>query len=153
MQFRNESEYQFVKDLKEYCEDNKKDFEEAGKELFLLRNMSRGRGVGFFEAGNFHPDFIMWLLHGGKQYVTFIEPHGLLHEGPASKKILFHEKIKEVEKRLNDPEVILNSFILSWTKQIRLDWGLSKKELEKRHVLFMTEDKDKYIGKLLAKVK
>jgi len=146
----NESEYRFVKDLKKYCEDNKKDFEKAGKELFLLRNMSRGRGVGFFEAGNFHPDFIMWLLDDKKQYVTFIEPHGLWHEGPASKKILFHEKIKEVEKRLDDPEVILNSFILSWTKQIRLDWGLSKKELENRHVLFMTEDKDKYIEKLLA---
>ena len=25
---------------------------------------SKGRGVGFFEAGNFHPDFILWLLVG-----------------------------------------------------------------------------------------
>ena len=148
----NESEYQFVTDLKTWCDNHKAALEKDGMELFLLRNMSRGKGVGFFEAGNFHPDFIMWLLNGGKQYVTFIEPHGLLYEGPASKKILFHEKIKEVEKRLGDPEVILNSFILSWTKQSRLDWGLSEKELEKRHVLFMAEDKDKYIGKLLTKV-
>jgi hypothetical protein len=36
------------------------------------RNMSRGKGVGFFEAGNSHPDFILWMLVGGKQYVTFI---------------------------------------------------------------------------------
>jgi multidrug transporter EmrE-like cation transporter len=32
------------------------------KELYLLRNLSKGRGVGFFEAGNFHPDFIFWLI-------------------------------------------------------------------------------------------
>ncbi len=36
------------------------------KELYLLRNLSKGRGVGFFEAGNFHPDFILWLLGGDR---------------------------------------------------------------------------------------
>jgi hypothetical protein len=86
----NESEYQFVTDLKTWCDDHKSALEKDGMELFLLRNMSRGKGVGFFEAGNFHPDFILWMLAGGKQYVTFIEPHGLLHEGPASEKVLFH---------------------------------------------------------------
>ena len=25
------------------------------KQLYLLRNFSKGRGIGFFEAGNFHP--------------------------------------------------------------------------------------------------
>ena len=24
------------------------------------------RGIGFFEAGNFYPDFILWLLVGKK---------------------------------------------------------------------------------------
>lgn len=111
----NESEYQFVTDLKIWCDAHKAVLEKDGMELFLLRNMSRGKGVGFFEAGNFHPDFILWMLVGVKQYVTFIEPHGILHEGPASEKVLFHQPIKDVEKRLNDPGVILNSFILSWT--------------------------------------
>ena len=82
----NESEYQFVADLKNWCDNNKPTLEKDGMELFLLRNMSRGKGVGFFEAGNFHPDFILWMLVGEKQYVTFIDPHGLLHEGPASEK-------------------------------------------------------------------
>ncbi len=148
----NESEYQFVSDLKAHCDAHQAEFEKDGKELFLLRNMSRGRGVGFFEAGNFHPDFIMWLLQDGKQYVTFIEPHGLVHEGPASKKIELHKRIKDVEARLADPDVVLNSFILSWTKHTQLDWGLSRPELEKRHVLFMTDDKKHYVGKLLAAV-
>ena len=79
------------------------------------------------------------MLVGGKQYVTFIEPHGLLHEGPASEKILFQGHVKEVEKQLHDPDVILNSFILSWTRYPQLKWGNTQKELEDKHVLFMTE--------------
>ena len=39
--------------------------------------MTRGKGLGFFEAGNFYPDFILWLLVGERQYVTFIDPMGL----------------------------------------------------------------------------
>lgn len=148
----NESEYQFVTDLKKYCDGKKAEFKKAGWELFLLRNMSRGRGVGFFEAGNFHPDFIMWLLEADKQYITFLEPHGLVHEGPGSRKVLFQQKIKEIEQRLNDQAVILNSFILSWTKHGTLDWGLTREQLKDLHVLFMTEERDTYIGELFARL-
>lgn len=148
----NESEYQFVTDLKTWCENQKATLEKDGMELFLLRNMSRGKGVGFFEAGNFHPDFILWMLIGGKQYVTFIEPHGLLHEGPASEKVLFHKRIKDVELRLNDPNVILNSFILSWTKFPQLKWDNTQDELEDMHVLFMTNDRDRYIDKMFDRL-
>ena len=146
----NESEYQFVTDLKGWCDDYKSDLEKNGTELFLLRNMSRGKGVGFFEAGNFHPDFILWMLKDKKQYVTFIEPHGLLHEGPGSEKVMFYKRIKDIEKRLNDPTVVLNSFILSWTRFPQLDWGQSRDELEKMHVLFMNDERDRYIEKLFV---
>lgn len=149
----NESEYQFVKDLKNWCDNHQADLEKDGMELFLLRNLSRGKGVGFFEAGNFHPDFILWLLVGGKQYVTFIEPHGLLHEGQGSEKVLFHQRIKDVERRLNDPSVILNSFILSWTRYPQLKWDKSQEELEDMHVLFMTDNRDHYIDRLFAKLR
>ena len=149
----NESEYQFVTDLKDWCSSNRATLEDIGMELFLLRNMSRGKGVGFFEAGNFYPDFILWTLTGGKQYVTFLDPHGLLHgEGPDSEKILLHRHIKEIEKRLNDPNVILNSFILSWSPYPRLKWGKTQEELEDQHVLFMTYDRDHYIDKLFARL-
>jgi hypothetical protein len=146
----NESEYQFLQDLKKHCEDHKDDFKAAKRELFLLRNMSRGHGVGFFEARNFHPDFIMWVLEGGKQYVTFIEPHGLMHEGPGSPKVLFHQTVKGVEQRLNDPKVVLDSFILSWTRHGQLDWGLTRDQLKAKHVLFMTEDRATYIGEMFG---
>ena len=149
----NESEYQFVTDLKDWCDAKHADLEQDGVELFLLRNMSRGKGVGFFEAGNFHPDFILWVLVGGKQFVTFIEPHGLLHEGLASEKIQFHKRIKEVEQRLGDPDVILNSFILSWTPFPQLKWDKTQEMLEDMHVLFMANDRDGYIAKMFAKLR
>ena len=146
-------EYQFVTDLKTWCDGHKAALEKDGIELFLLRNMSRGKGVGFFEAGNFHPDFILWMLVGRQQYVTFIEPHGLMHEGPASEKVLFHKRIKNVEQRLNDPTVILNSFILSWTQYPQLKWDNTQDELEEMHVLFMTNDRDRYIDKLFSRLR
>lgn len=149
----NESEYQFVTDLKSWCDGHKAALEKEGMELFLLRNMRRGKGVRFFEAGNFHPDFILWMLIGGKQYVTFIEPHGRLHEGPASEKVLFHKRIKDVEQRLKDPTVILNSFILSWTRYPQLKWDNTQDELEDMHVLFMTNDRDRYIDKLFTRLR
>lgn len=144
----NESEFQFVTDLKKWSETNAAELQKEGAELFLLRNLGRGKGVGFFEAGNFHPDFILWMIVDGKQYVTFIEPHGLLHEGPGSDKVQFYKRIKDVEKRIANPDVILNSFILSWTKYPQLRWGNPQDEMEANHVLFMTDHRDRYIGKL-----
>jgi hypothetical protein len=138
----NESEYSFVEHLSTYCTGKKEDFAAKGMELFLLRNQSRGKGIGFFEAGNFYPDFILWILHGGKQYVTFIEPHGLLHgSGPQDPKIQFHQRIKEIEERCRqqDPNIILNSFVLSWTDYAQLHWGWSKEEMKDNHVYLMQE--------------
>ncbi len=144
----NEREYQLVEDLKDWFDSNLVKLTKDGTELFLLRNMSRGKGVGFFEAANFHPDFILWILKDGKQYVNFIEPHGLIHEGPGSEKIQFHTRIKDIEQRLGNPDVILNSYILSWTQYPKLKWDKSQDDLEKMHVLFMTDDRDRYIEKL-----
>lgn len=145
----NESEFEFVKDLKAHVEGHTKESSAEGQELFLLRNKVRGGGIGFFEAQNFYPDFILWILQGARQFISFIEPHGLIHEGPASPKIAFHKKIKEIETRLEDPAIVLNSFVLSWTRHPELRWGKSPAELENEHVLFMTDDKAGYIRKLL----
>ena len=148
----NESENKFVQDLKRWY-DNRITEEFLG-DLFLLRNLSRGRGIGFFEAGNFHPDFIMWLHRDDKQYISFVEPHGLGREGPNSDKVLFYEQIKDIEKRLNDPNITLNSFILSWTRFEHLpdSWDrMKQKDIENLNVLFMHDDGESYIEKLFAK--
>ncbi|MEO5914002.1 MAG: DEAD/DEAH box helicase family protein [Luteolibacter sp.] len=149
----NESEYQFVTDLAAWCQTNGERLETEGTEIFLLRNQSRGKGVGFFEAGGFHPDFILWVLTPGHQYVNFVEPHGMLREGPGSEKVQFHQRIKGLEKRLNCTDVSLNSFILSWTRYPELQWGLSREEMEKQHVFFMTDDREHYVGKLLSAIR
>ena len=154
----NVGERDFVTDLKNFYENEQSFFE--GKELYLLRNLSRGHGIGFFEAGNFYPDFILWLLIGGKQYVSFVDPKGLRNlEGADDPKISFFQTIKKLETRLADPDVILNSFIISNTKYEQVDHWLtpgigqrmSKVDFEKRNVLFQNEDKATYIGKMLRK--
>jgi hypothetical protein len=151
----NEGERDFVLDLQKFCEsESGKDFLKS-KELYLLRNMSRGRGIGFFEAGNFYPDFILWLLDGDRQYVSFIDPKGLRNlEGPQDPKIRFHVTIKDLERQLGDPAVVLNSFVLSSTRVPEVAWwdeGMTKDDFEERNVLFQREDRATYIEKLLRK--
>ncbi|MCU0849278.1 MAG: DEAD/DEAH box helicase family protein [Spirochaetes bacterium] len=145
-----DSEANFVKDLKTYYTNNKEFFKKS--ELFLLRNLSRGRGFGFFEAENFYPDFILWLLIEKKQYITFIEPHGLAHSTANDKKVHFYKTIKEIEKEIGDTDVILNSFILSATeyKDVNNIWHLEKEAIEKMNVLFMRDDNanQEYLKKL-----
>lgn len=146
----NKGERLFVEDLKAFHDGNAEFFK--GKELYLLRNLSKGRGVGFFEAGNFHPDFILWLLVGGKQHVIFVDPKGIRNLGPADPKIQFHETIKEIEQRLGDPDVRLQSFIVSNTASATMQmlWNMRKSEMHERHVLFQEEDKDSYVRSMLA---
>ena len=150
----NEGEKEFVADLRTFYDGNQPFFED--RELYLLRNMSRGRGIGFFEAGNFYPDFLLWLLADDKQYVTFVDPKGIRNlEGPGDPKIRFYRTIKELEARLGDPNVILNSFIISNTPFQQVRWwteDLSKDEFTKAHVLFQNEDKSTYIEQIVSKV-
>jgi len=39
--------------------------------------LQQGKGIGFFEANNFYPDFILWLLTEDRQYIAFVAPKGL----------------------------------------------------------------------------
>jgi hypothetical protein len=148
----NEGEKEFVIDLRTFYDANTPFFED--RELYLLRNMSRGRGIGFFEAGNFYPDFLLWLLTADKQYVTFVDPKGIRNlEGPDDPKIRFYRTIKELEARLGDPNIILNSFIISNTPFQQVRWwteDLSKDEFTRAHVLFQKEDRNTYIKRLLT---
>jgi len=146
----NRGEWQFVQDLEAFCRQSPELL--AGRQLYLLRNQSRGRGLGFFEAGNFYPDFILWVVDGGRQQIVFIDPKGIRNLTPSSPKIRFHETIKQVERRLGDPTVRLESFILSVTPygDVASDWPVPKPELQRMHVLFQ-EDPD-YVRTLLQMV-
>jgi hypothetical protein len=145
----NKGELRFVEDLKAFHDSNAAFFKT--RELYLLRNLSKGRGVGFFEAGNFHPDFILWLLADGKQHVIFVDPKGIRNLGPSDPKIQFHQSIKEIEQRLADESVHLHSFIVSNTPSATMSmlWNMEKGEMQKRHVLFQEEDQDSYIKRMI----
>jgi len=149
----NEGERQFVKDLKAYYERNKAFFDD--KELYLLRNKAK-IGIGFFEAGNFYPDFIMWIIKGKKQYITFIDPKGIrnIERGEENPKIQFYKTIKDIESRMANPDVILNSFIVTPTRftEIQRSWRgtVTMEQLENCNVLFQKDD-TKYIEKLINK--
>ena len=145
----NKGERMFVEDLERF-HDGHADFFKT-RELYLLRNLSRGRGVGFFEAGSFHPDFILWLLEADRQDVIFVDPKGIRNLGPSDPKIQFYRTIKEIEQRLGDPAVRLQSFIISNTPSTTMQmlWGIEKSEMQMRNILFQEEDTDSYLKTML----
>ena len=145
----NRGERQFIEDLKGFYNEHTDFFET--RELYLLRNLSKGQGVGFFEAGNFHPDFILWLLTRDHQHVIFVDPKGIRHLGSSDPKIQFYKSIKQIEQRLGDPTVSLHSFIVSNTPSSTMCglWNMEKREMQERHVLFQEEDRDSYVGAIL----
>lgn len=125
------------------------------KSLFLLRNKSKV-GMGFFEAGNFYPDYILWIDTAEVQYISFIDPKGLLHVPPHDPKITFYKKIKELEERLQptsgDKRIVLNSFIMSGTKSEDLTqrWNLNRDKRESMNVY--TLDDDSCVDKMMDKI-
>lgn len=158
------SEVEFVRDLEAfYKSDNGK--EAIGKRsLYLLRNADReGRGLGFALAGNFYPDFLLWLVddESGKQWLTFVDPKGLRNIDLSHPKLGLYKEVKTLEATLagqaqpGEPPLVLNAFILSPTKfadLLNVGDSTKKAELEGRHVLFMEDGANSYLSKMFAKL-
>lgn len=153
------SEYQFVEDLKIWLNKHQALLDRTGEEIYLLRNLVR-KGIGFFEAGGFYPDFILWRLWRDDkgqtlQRIVFVDPHGILRTGIGDDKIEFAHKIKDVQARLNN-EVELESLIISpastTREMIEAQWRVSEQGLHQNHVFFMS-DKDVYIGQVMGLVR
>ncbi|WKZ19822.1 MAG: hypothetical protein QY310_04490 [Candidatus Jettenia sp. CY-1] len=128
----NEGENQFVVDLRKYFEGNADFFHD--KELYLLRN------------------FILWLVVNGKQYINFIDPHGIRHaKGIDDPKIGFHKEIKTLENQIGGHDAILNSFIVSVTEFNQIKWWrkrLKKEDLERNNVVFQSKNDIGYIKEI-----
>ena len=146
----NEGEWQFVCDLRDYLEQSPGTL--PGTRVYLMRNMSRGHGIGFFEAANFHPDFILWAVRGSHQRIAFIDPKGLRYVGPDHPKVRFQKTIKKIQDRLGSPEVTLESFVVSNTpfQTVKELWGMDRAQMESRHVYF--QDGKAYIQAILEKM-
>jgi hypothetical protein len=134
------------------------------KELFLLRNLSRGKGIGFFEDKGFYPDFILWIMEDKKQRLVFIEPHGTLNEDHPSinPKVNLHKKLKsqaeDALRRSKAKNLELDSFVISVTpyddlrKRICDDSGpWTKEKFASAHILFFDDaDRRTYLEQIVT---
>jgi len=115
----NKNELQFVHDMKEYWA-KEKNKSLAKVEVFLLRNLTRGTGIGFFEERGFYPDFILWIM-GKKQHIVFVEPHGMVYANAYihDDKARLHETLPDLAKsvgaRSRRKNITLDSYIISAT--------------------------------------
>ncbi|WOE68899.1 DEAD/DEAH box helicase family protein [Hydrogenimonas thermophila] len=102
-----ESEVIFLKKLNSYKEENKKN-------IILLRNQKH---IGF---NGFYPDFIMWYKKDDIEHFIFLDPKGInnFNVDEVWDKISFSFEIKKIEKKLNNPNLRLHSFILP-TKSLK----------------------------------
>ena len=158
------SEWEFVRDLEAFYNSPDGKVAIGARSLYLLRNADREeKGLGFALAGNFYPDFLLWLVDDttGKQWLTFVDPKGLRNLDLSHPKLGLYKEVKALETTLaaqaksGEPPLILNAFVLSPTKFVDLlNVGdpTKKAELEDRHVLFMEDGGGAYLKKLFAKV-
>jgi len=148
----NKSEARFVRDLKDYWA-IEKDKSLAGLEVFLLRNLSRGTGIGFFEERGFYPDFILWIMDGKKQHIVFVEPHGMRHADAYihDDKARLHEELPKLAKaigvRSKRKDITLDSYIISATPYENLHkkydngtWHRAK--FAAAHILFLERSEE-----------
>ncbi len=157
----DENEAKFVRDLREYLQQNSRCLN--GKQIFLLRNQTRGAGIGFFDSRHveaFYPDFILWVVDRHAQRIAFIDPHGLrmARGGFNDPKICLHKELEAMSRQIRSRggrRVRLTSFILSTSPYAEIEKAFgqgnhTQEEFEQNHVLFM-EDTD-YLSKLIDRV-
>ena len=120
----NENEKTVVERLVELAESSDPCLQ--GKELYLIRNLTRGRGVSFFDDFGYYPDFIVWLNSADRQHVIFLDPKGLGRYGSRERrKVELHRNIKDIEDRIQktDPNLRLRAYVLSVTPAHKIDDG------------------------------
>jgi hypothetical protein len=152
------SEVRFVEDLMAFYESPAGKDRLKGYSLYLLRNAdNRAKGLGFALAGNFYPDFLLWLVDDrtGKQWLSFVDPKGIRNLSISDSKFGLYKEIKQIEKQLGDGTISLSSFILSVTPfsdLLNVTGSTTKNDLEDRNVLFMAEGGPTYLPKLIDRV-
>ncbi len=145
-----ESEKNFVEDLRGYVRQQREELL-MKKEVFLLRNQSRGKGIGFYQNVGFYPDFILWILEGAKQRIVFIEPHGMVHEAinEHNPKVTLFRELRELSyQRFRGEHVQMDSFIISGTDfpTLRRREGMDKQQFETWHILFRDSADPAYLS-------
>ncbi len=158
------SEWEFVRDLEAFYQSTAGKAAIGKRSLYLLRNADREeKGLGFAMAGNFYPDFLLWLVddESGQQWLTFVDPKGLRNLDLTHPKLGLYKEVKTLEATLEkqakpgEAKLILNAFVLSPTKYsdlLNVGDKTQKAELEDRHVLFMEDGGERYLTKMFMRV-
>lgn len=152
MDMNQTSEIRFVQDLQTAQANGDLDQWIGEKELYLLRNAAnKNKGLGFALAGNFYPDFLLWLVdrETGKQWLSLIDPKGILHMGIDDPKFGLAEEIKNLQKE-NGLAIQLNAFILSITERADLTHQYDETVYQDKNILFM-QDRD-YLKAMFDKI-
>ena len=148
------SEVKFVRDLENFYNNSKNQAVFDGIDLYLMRNASNKlKGNGFAQAGNFYPDFLMWIVDKKTNalHLIFIDPKGIHGMSPDHPKMNFSTEVKNLEAEVNKgctEKFTLSSVILACTDEN--DLLFPRSEYEAKGVIFMVDD---YISKLLAAVR
>lgn len=144
----------FVEDLQKWCMANN------DVEVFLLRNQSK-TGLGFFQAANFYPDFLMWVLEDGEEHLVFVDPKGLKHHDKSDPKIRFATQVIPRLQTIidrNPTGLTLSAFIVSNTAYASLNWSkddgsrMTQTEIESFGIVFQTDDALTYIASIMAEI-
>lgn len=150
------SEVQFVRDLEAFYNSPLGQKVIGKRSLYLLRNAdTKDKGLGFALAGNFYPDFLLWLVDDatGEQWLNFIDPKGLRQMSLNDPKLGLYKEVKVIQKKLGDPKLTLNAFIVSGTQfSSLLNVTCKQAELEDRNVLFMPEGGQVYLKKMFDRI-
>lgn len=150
------SEVQFVRDLEAFYRSSAGQQLIGNRSLYLLRNAdSKAKGLGFALAGNFYPDFLLWLVDDatGQQWLSFVDPKGLRQMNLNDPKLGLYKEVKVLEEKLADPKLSLSAFIVSPTAFNKLlNVSCEKAELEACNVLFMNDGGQVYLKKMFERI-
>ena len=151
------SEVKFVRDLETFYKSTLGSDVIGKRSLYLLRNAdTQTKGLGFALAGNFYPDFLLWLVDdaSGEQWLSFIDPKGLRQIDLTNPKLGLYKEVKVLQAKLGDPKLMLNAFIVSGTAFTDLlNVSCKKADLEARNVLFMADGGPTYLKKMFELIK
>ncbi len=149
------SEIQFVRDLEAFYQSPLGQQIIGKRSLYLLRNAdTKAKGLGFALAGNFYPDYLLWLVdeETGQQCLNFIDPKGIRQMNLTDPKLGLYKEVKVLQEKLGDSKLTLNAFILSGTAfGDLLNVTCKQQELEDRNVLFMNEGGSAYLKKMFER--
>ena len=147
----NEGEHAFVTDLQNWLKSSPALV--AGADVYLLRNESR-KGTGFFEIGGFYPDFMLWIVRGSAQWLTFVDPKGLgrISDLRGWAKISLWKTLRDIESRNPGLGVKLDSWLVSVTSRLEAPREFQDEAAALANHIVFQKGESGYVEKLVASV-